>query len=173
MYPFNKHLKNTYLSNGKRRMTRTCFLPSKSSQWERHENNYKHWPSIYKYRDHLRLPTGAGQDWTLKKPKQLLELSHRLKGGYSKQRFQQGPRHTGEKSCSIWIHSGKWIDGENAKEHRSGSSSGWWEKQTSNHEQPCRPSKTIYFELYTQLSVSYWKLLNLNSDLIRFYYVLF
>ena len=33
-----------------------------------------------------------------------------------KQRFQQGPRHTGEKSCSIWrVIWAKWIDAENTK----------------------------------------------------------
>lgn len=38
---------------------------------------------------------------------------------------------------------------------------------------PVGSTRTAYFELYVQLLGSYWKLLNLGSDLVRFMFFVF
>lgn len=80
-------------------MTKTFFLPSKSSQQERHENNHN------TNTDQVCTNTETTyRSWTRLNLKEALRrgISDGLKRRYSKKRFQQGPRHIGEKCCSIW-----------------------------------------------------------------------
>ena len=72
-------------------MTKTRFLPSKSSQQD-NKTITTQWPSVYKYREYFSLPTGVGQDWILKKPEELIGISNGLKGRHFKHRLQQGQR---------------------------------------------------------------------------------